>query len=42
MFRLNAENATTFLVATHNRELADRCHKELQLAEGRLERDIDR
>jgi lipoprotein-releasing system ATP-binding protein len=42
MFRLNAENATTFLVATHNRELADRCHKELQLADGRLEQDIDR
>jgi len=42
MFRLNAENATTFLVATHNRELADRCHKELQLTDGRLEQDIDR
>jgi lipoprotein-releasing system ATP-binding protein len=42
MFRLNQENATTFLVATHNRELADRCNKELQLAEGRLDRDIGR
>lgn len=42
MFRLNKENATTFLVATHNRELADRCHKELQLADGRLDRDIGR
>jgi lipoprotein-releasing system ATP-binding protein len=42
MFRLNNDNATTFLVATHNRELADRCDKELRLADGRLDRDKDR
>ncbi|MEW5796934.1 MAG: ABC transporter ATP-binding protein [Candidatus Zixiibacteriota bacterium] len=42
MFRLNDENATTFLVATHNRELADRCDVELQLVEGRLAQTISR
>ena len=42
MFTLNKENATTFLVATHNRELANRCDMEIQLAEGRLAQDTGR
>jgi len=42
LFRLNAENSTSFLIATHNRELAERCDNEYQLANGKLAEDIDR
>jgi lipoprotein-releasing system ATP-binding protein len=42
MFQLNEANATTFLVATHNRELADRCDLEFQLVEGRLAQTVNR
>ena len=42
MFRLNEVDTTTFLVATHNRELADRCDTEFQLVEGRLAQTISR
>ncbi|MEW6051860.1 MAG: ABC transporter ATP-binding protein [Candidatus Zixiibacteriota bacterium] len=36
LFRLNAEKGMTFVIATHNRELAERCHRELRMADGRL------
>ena len=36
LFRLNDENQTSFLIATHNRELADNCHDEYTLVEGRI------
>ncbi len=42
MFRLNEANGTTFVVATHNRELADRCNLEFQLVEGRLAQTVSR
>lgn len=36
LFRLNSENGTSFLIATHNRELADQCAVECTLADGRI------
>jgi lipoprotein-releasing system ATP-binding protein len=36
LFRLNSQKSITFLIATHNRELAERCNRELQMADGRL------
>jgi lipoprotein-releasing system ATP-binding protein len=36
LFRLNSEKSTSFLIATHNRELADTCHHEFIMADGRL------
>jgi predicted ABC-type transport system involved in lysophospholipase L1 biosynthesis ATPase subunit len=36
LFRLNAEKGMSFIIATHNRELAERCHRELRMADGRL------
>ena len=34
LFELNDKNRTTFVIATHNRELARRCHRELELVDG--------
>jgi putative ABC transport system ATP-binding protein len=42
MFHLNEQNSTTFVVATHNRELAEKCDREFQLVAGRLAQDMDR
>ena len=36
LFRLNKQNGTTFVIATHNRELADRCDREISMADGRI------
>lgn len=36
LFRLNKQNGTTFVIATHNRELADRCDREIRMADGRI------
>jgi putative ABC transport system ATP-binding protein len=36
LFRLNSENSTSFLIATHNRELAANCHQEFRMVDGRL------
>ncbi|MCM2271825.1 MAG: ABC transporter ATP-binding protein [candidate division Zixibacteria bacterium] len=36
LFRLNSQKSITFLIATHNRELAERCNRELRMADGRL------
>lgn len=36
LFQLNAENDTTFLIATHNRELAERCDTETQIVDGKV------
>lgn len=42
LFKLSESNSTSFLVATHNRELADKCDVEFRLVEGKLAADIDR
>ena len=36
LFRLRAEKQTTFLIATHNTELADRCECRFRMVDGRL------
>ena len=36
LFRLNREQNIAFLIATHNRELADGCHRTLEIVEGKL------
>lgn len=36
LFRLNREQNIAFLIATHNRELADGCHRTLAIVEGQL------
>jgi lipoprotein-releasing system ATP-binding protein len=36
IFQLNSENGTTFVVATHNRELADKCTRRLIMKDGRV------
>jgi lipoprotein-releasing system ATP-binding protein len=36
LFRLNSEKQITFLLATHNTELADRCEYEFRMVDGRL------
>ncbi len=34
LFELNRTRKTTFLIATHNRELAAQCHRELEIVDG--------
>ncbi len=36
LFHLNAENDVTFLIATHNQELAARCDRRLEIADGKI------
>jgi len=36
LFRLRAEKQTTFMIATHNTELADRCERRFKMVDGRL------
>jgi len=36
LFKLNQEFSTTFLIATHNRELAQGCNRQLKLIGGKL------
>jgi len=36
LFRLNSDDATTFLIATHNRELAAQCHRQLEIVDGKV------
>jgi len=36
LFRLNSENNVTMLIATHNRELAENCHRQLKMMDGRI------
>ncbi len=36
LFRLNSEKKITFVIATHNREFAERCSRELRMVDGRL------
>ena len=33
---LNREKGITFVVVTHNKSLSDRCHRVLEMADGRL------
>jgi lipoprotein-releasing system ATP-binding protein len=40
LFRLNRENNTTIIVATHNRELADECGREIRLVAGQIAEDL--
>jgi predicted ABC-type transport system involved in lysophospholipase L1 biosynthesis ATPase subunit len=35
LFELNQKKGTTFLIATHNRELAAQCHRELEIVDGK-------
>ena len=37
LLRINSEEKTTFLIATHNEELARACHRRLKLADGVLQ-----
>ncbi len=36
MFRLNAERATTLVLVTHDRAVADRCDRQLEMDAGRI------
>jgi lipoprotein-releasing system ATP-binding protein len=36
LLRLNAESAISFLIATHNRELAGNCHRQLEIVDGKI------
>jgi lipoprotein-releasing system ATP-binding protein len=36
LFRLNEQKSITFVIATHNRELAERCGREIRMADGRI------
>jgi lipoprotein-releasing system ATP-binding protein len=36
LLRLNSEKSTSFVIATHNRELADQCTRTLRLVDGQL------
>jgi predicted ABC-type transport system involved in lysophospholipase L1 biosynthesis ATPase subunit len=40
LFRLNADNGTTFLIATHNRELAEGCHRQLEIVDGKVHEQV--
>lgn len=40
LFRLNRESNTTIIVATHNRELADGCRREIRLVAGQIADDL--
>lgn len=39
LFNLKADKSVSFVIATHNRELADSCDREFQLVDGRLAND---
>lgn len=36
LFRLNSQKTITFVIATHNRELAEQCDRELHMTDGLL------
>jgi len=36
LVRINRERGTTFIIATHNEALAKRCHRVLQMKDGRI------
>ncbi|MDH4156426.1 MAG: ABC transporter ATP-binding protein [candidate division Zixibacteria bacterium] len=36
LFRLNSANGTTFLIATHNKELAECCQRQLKMVDGKV------
>ena len=38
MLRVNEENGTTFLIVTHNMALARRCHRIVEVVDGRISR----
>ncbi len=36
LFSLNADSHVTFLIATHNRELAGGCHRQFEIVDGKM------
>ncbi len=40
LLRLNSDNGITFLIATHNRKLAEACHRQLEIADGRVHEQV--
>ncbi|MFD1328489.1 ABC transporter ATP-binding protein [Mycoplana ramosa] len=42
MQRFNRNHGTTFLIVTHNHDLASRCSRLIELVDGRVTRDEDR
>jgi len=36
LFQLSLDHAMTFLIATHNRELADKCQKQYEIIDGKI------
>ena len=36
LFRLNSANGTTFLIATHNKELAECCQRQVRMVDGKV------
>jgi lipoprotein-releasing system ATP-binding protein len=40
LLHLNAESAISFLIATHNRELAGNCHRELEIVDGKIRKFV--
>ncbi len=42
LFRLNADNHVTFLIATHNRTLADRCDRRLEIVDGKIHEQVQK
>jgi putative ABC transport system ATP-binding protein len=36
LFRLNAKRGTTLVLVTHDRNLADRCDRQLEMDAGRI------
>ncbi len=42
LFHLNAACNITFLIATHNRELADGCHRRQEIADGKISEQVQK
>ncbi|WP_139710079.1 ABC transporter ATP-binding protein [Aeromonas allosaccharophila] len=40
LFELNRKHGTTLVVVTHDHQLAERCHRQLVMTAGRLEREV--
>lgn len=40
LFHLNADSGTTFVIATHNRDLATECHRQLDIVDGKIHEKV--
>lgn len=40
LLRLNSDNGITFLIATHNRKLAEVCHRQLEIVDGKVHEEV--